>query len=410
MPSWRSAILPLRWPITVVCGLLVAGGWAARRDRDKNDAPPEPEPAAAPEEETPNQARPEPAPEPSQLHQGPLFPEGLPMGMPALPKGLANPTAQACAACHGDIAEAWQASAHATAWKGERFTQAVRDASKDARCLACHLPYQAQHPELVADYAAGDVDQPRHQPNPSWSPTLQAEGITCASCHLRDGVIIGPRGSETAPHPTSASADLASPALCGSCHQLGWPDSEVAWYDTYGEWYRSAYQQAGVGCQDCHMPQQAATVAVGRFASHAGHGLLTRPQHALSVLLELGSPQITRGEPFGFSLRLQNTGAGHAFPTGHPEKAYLLQAVVVDAEGTPLHEPLEHQLVRKVETAPPHALIEDTRIPARGEITLEHESTIPHKKPAGPAVLRVTIAREGEERSLLERSFPVTVL
>ncbi len=414
MPTWRPAIFPLRWPIMIVCGLMVAGAWAARRDRDKSAPPPEPAPAPGPIQPEPEpdseRSASEPAPTPDQVHVGPLFPDGLPMPTLELPDGLANPTSQACAACHGELTEAWAGSAHATAWQAERYLQAVRDASQPTSCLACHLPYEAQHPDRVVQHAGGDPAMPHHEPNPAWSPTLQREGVGCATCHLREGAILGPRGSTAAPHPTRASEDLASPALCAACHQLSWPGSDTAWYDTYGEWYRSPYRAAGVRCQDCHMAQRAATVTTGRFASHPSHALSVDPARAVSILLDLDSPRITRGEPFAMKLRVQNTGAGHAFPTGHPGKSYILAAVVVSSEDEPLHEPFEHALVRNVEPDPPHALLEDSRIPARGELVLEHETTILHKKPAGPAALRVTIRREGEERTIIVRSFPVTVL
>ncbi len=255
----------------------------------------------------------------------------------------------------------------------------------------------------------GDPTAPEHAANTSWSPTLQREGVTCASCHLREGTVLGPRGSGAAPHPTAASAELASPALCAACHQLTWPDSELAWYDTYGEWYRSSYRDAGIRCQDCHMPPTAGSATTGHFAAHASHAMAVDHGRAVSVLLELESPELARGEPFGFTLRVQNTGAGHAFPTGQPGKAYLLRAVVVDAEGEELHDRLEHRLERTVQPEPPHALTADTRIPARGEISVEHETTIDQKKPAGPAALRVTIVAEQGERVLVERDFPVTV-
>jgi len=394
----------LRWPLIVTAVLLTAGGWAARRGRN---ADPAPEPAPEAEPDPAPTATPLPAPE--AVHDGPLFPDGLPMTALALPEGLANPTAQGCAACHGEIVHHWRGSAHASGWAGEAYSLALRDASEPTTCQACHLPLLIQHPNQVVRNTDGDPTAPEHAANTSWSPTLQREGVTCASCHLREGTVLGPRGSGAAPHPTAASAELASPALCAACHQLTWPDSELAWYDTYGEWYRSSYRDAGIRCQDCHMPPTAGSATTGHFAAHASHAMAVDHGRAVSVLLELESPELARGEPFGFTLRVQNTGAGHAFPTGQPGKAYLLRAVVVDAEGEELHDRLEHRLERTVQPEPPHALTADTRIPARGEISVEHETTIDQKKPAGPAALRVTIVAEQGERVLVERDFPVTV-
>ena len=327
-----------------------------------------------------------------------------------LPEGLANPTAQGCAACHSDIVASWSQSAHALAWQGERFAQAVRDASQPEECQACHLPFAAQHPLRVVHRAEGAQDAPQHAANPDWNPSLHREGVTCAACHLREGHVIGPRADAAPPHPVAVSEELASPALCAACHQLSWPDAELAWYDTYGEWYRSPYREAGVRCQDCHMAPRAGLASTGRFAAHAGHAMAVDPSRAISILLELDSPVITRGAPYYLRIRLQSTGTGHAFPTGHPGKTYTVRAVVVDAQGAPLHEPFEHALVRQVQEEPPFALVEDSRLQARGELILEHEATIAVKKPSGPAVLRVSISDERQEQPLIERSFPVSVL
>lgn len=399
-------MLPLRWPLTLVAGLLIAGAWAGRKARNVEENPEPPTEELAVEAPDPQVT---PAPAPDQIHSGPLFPDGLPLTTLSLPDGLANPTAQGCAACHGDLHDQWASSTHATAWQGERWAQAVRDASQPEECQACHLPFAVQHPQRVVHHPEGRTDAPQHATNPDWSPSLQREGITCATCHIRDGRVLGPRSDAQAPHPVAASEDLASPGLCAACHQLTWPEAETAWYDTYGEWYRSPYREAGVRCQDCHMPPRAGLVTTGRFAAHPGHAMAADPSHAISVLLDLDSPVITRGSPYFFRLRLQNTGAGHAFPTGHPGKAYTVRAAVVDAEGEALHEPFEHVLVREVQPEPPFALVSDSRIHARGELLLEHEATIPHKKPAGPSLLRVSIHDERQEQPLLVRSFPVTV-
>lgn len=407
----RSAILPLRWPfLPLWAGLIAAAAWAGRRARE---ADPPPAAAVVPEEAAPEAlAEPAPpaAPSPDAAPTGALFAGGLPLADLALPAGLANPTAQGCAACHAGIAAAWEHSAHARAWDGAAFVQAVRDASEPTACLACHLPFAAQHPRRVVALTDGQLSAPRHEINPAWSPTLQREGVTCAACHLRDGAVLGPRAVQGAPHPVTASAELASPALCASCHQLTWPGAEVAWYDTYGEWYRSPYREAGVRCQDCHMPQVAGSATTGRFAAHAAHALAPGPARAVSVLVDLPSPEIVRGETVTLRVRVQNTGAGHAFPTGQPGSRCAISAVVVDARGQPLHDPARLVLARTVGDAPPWALLSDTRIPARGEVVLEPSVTISQKKPAGPARLRVTISRDPGGTSLVERDFPVTVL
>ncbi len=399
-------MLTLRWPLFITVTLLVAGTWAGRRDRRAGPEPAAAELPAAPK--PPAADEPAPAPRPDQLHQGPLFPDGLPLSSLQLPEGLANPTAQGCAACHGEIQHHWEASAHATGWAEPAYGLALRAASEPGSCRSCHLPFLLQHPRLVLRETDDDPGSPEHAPNEAWSPSLQREGVTCASCHLREGKVLGPRGSGNAPHPTAQSTELASAGLCGTCHQLSWPDSELAWYDTYGEWYRSSYREAGVRCQDCHMPQRAGTATTGRFAAHASHALTIDASRAVSVLVELGGPELIRGQPFPVALRLQNTGAGHAFPTGQPGKAYVVQTLVIGSDGEPLQDPIEHRLERRVQPEPPHALIEDTRLPARGELSLQQEITLSQGEPAGPSQLRVRILDQ-DGAQLLFRDFPVTV-
>jgi hypothetical protein len=410
MKLWRFAILAFRWPfLPVWASVVAAGAWAGKRARDPVPAEPPAPPVEEPSLPAPP-APPAPPPSPDVAATGPLFAQGLPLAELVLPEGLANPTAQQCAACHGEILDAWAASGHATAWQGERWSQAVRDASEPTACLACHLPLAVQHPRRVVAMTEGQLDAPRHEPNPAWSPALQREGVTCAACHLREGRIVGPRASASAPHPVVANDALASPGLCAACHQLTWPGAATPWYDTYGEWYRSAYREAGIRCQDCHMPSTAGTPTIGRFAGHASHALALDPARAVSILVELGGAEVVRGEAFTFKVRVQNTGAGHAFPTGQPGHALYLTAVVVDAKGQPLHEPLQQVLARTVADAAPFALVQDTRIPPRGELSLEKTTTIPQKKPAGPARLRVTIAGDPKGAPLIERAFPLTVL
>jgi len=394
----------------VLGGLLLASGWKLGRQQEQ----PPPDPAAQqPAPVSVSEPAPEPppsAPDPAQVLEGSLFADGLPLASTELPEGLANATAQACNACHSAVHASWESSAHPLGWQGQRFLQAVADAGQATQCQACHLPLAVQHSSLTREYTGDEASSPQLEANPAWDPSLQREGVTCAACHLREGRIAGPRGSREAPHPTVASPELRSAALCAACHQLSWEGAQLAWYDTYGEWHASPYEQAGLRCQDCHMPQVAGAITTGRFTGHASHALALDTARALSVLLELPSGSITRGTAFEFQLRLQNTGAGHAVPTGPPGKVYTLSAAVVDAAGAELHEPLTVELARKLTSEEPFSLLEDTRIPARGELLFSHQATISQKKAAGPALLRVRISAPHEDGPRLERSFPVVIL
>ena len=267
MPTRRSAILVARcFTYLALVALSAAGGWAARWRQEAKE-PKAAEPEGAPLGVEP-ELQPAEAVAPDVAPRQALFPDGLPLEGLELPAGLANISAQQCNACHFAVHDAWAESALRSAWAGATFQQALRDASEPGFCQACHLPLVNQHPLLVESFAGGDLASPQHRPNPAWEPSLQAEGVTCAACHLRAGEIIGLRQPASAPHAVRVSADLASPSFCASCHQLSWPQASFPWYDTYGEWYASPYREAGVRCQDCHMPTVAGPVTAGRFAGH----------------------------------------------------------------------------------------------------------------------------------------------
>ncbi len=348
-------------------------------------------------------------PTPEEAVRNPLFPEGLPLVLDTLPAGLANLTAQQCAACHWDVHGGWHGSTHATAWAGQAFRQAVRDASSPAACLDCHLPLAAQQPERVERYVDGDLAAPIHRPNPAWSPSLMEEGVTCAACHVRGTTVLGVRAAPGAPHPVEVSDVLPTSAACAPCHQHTFPGAAAPWYDTWGEWYRSPYREAGVRCQDCHMPPRAGVPSPGRAAAFAGHAVEADPARAVSVLVSLESAEVQRGQPFEFRVRVQNTGAGHAFPTGHPGRTVRLEAGLVSAAGKALHAPLVHVFARTVADTPPFAVQADTRLPPHGEVDLSLATTVPLKEKAAPAALRVTLSESGRPEPLVTRTVPVTL-
>ena len=116
-------------------------------------------------------------------------------------------------------------------------------------CLSCHRPLASQHDTQPIWSTA---DEPG-RPQAGFNPTLQRESVTCAACHIRDARVAvqteeAARG--TGPHVVAWADDLGSPESCAACHQLTWPGANVPLYDTFGEWQRSAWAAAGVGCVD----------------------------------------------------------------------------------------------------------------------------------------------------------------
>jgi hypothetical protein len=372
--------------------LLVSTDAGAGR-RPKDTVEPEPTPAPAPRPKT----------RPIELFDAPL---PLPIG--GLPAGLANVTAMGCAACHVDAHTGWTGSAHAIGWRSAAFVDAVAQAGTPA-CTACHVPLIEQAPQLVS-YDGASPNQPVFAPNPSFNASLYLEGVTCAACHVRGGQVIAARPPEEvgkAPHPLAWSEDLSTSEGCATCHQLTWPGADAPFYDTFGEWQRSAYAKAGVRCQDCH----------GAIAQGFDHATPRGAERAVSALIDVDGLELSATDPLKFAITLQNTGAGHAFPTGSPFVGVELRAWLEgppDKKGKPtVTAPFAARLERKLGDAAPWPTLEDTRLPAGGTRTFDVTLTLPDDPAAGPWTMHVVLAEvvRGQltDRILLERSLPMSL-
>ncbi len=323
------------------------------------------------------------------------------MKLQELPKGLASLSAQSCNACHYDIHDAWAGSAHAGASTQEPFRSALQASGDSPLCASCHLPLQNQQSSLVKRYAGGPLSSAELVDNPSWDATLASEGVTCASCHVRDGQVVGTRAAPGAPHPVSVSDELASPEFCASCHQLTWEGAEQPLYDTWGEWAASAYQPAGVRCQDCHMPPQSGLVTAGRFAGHASHAFVSDPSRALTVLVDLPPQGLVRGQAAPVELTLMNSGAGHAFPSGSPF-SWIRVELAVQVEGAePAPALWSTELRRAVTEAPPYTFGADSRLGPGETVQHQVELLLDQSSPAGNAALQVRFVRVSAGRDEL---------
>ena len=376
--------------------MILAGGGAALAARKAGKDPEPPPPPPPPVVEV------APAPPPPVIFDG-----NLPTALEKTPEGLANLSAQGCNACHYQVHDAWAGSAHAHAWGDPVFQAAVERAGDSTACKACHLPLANQHSRLADGYLDGDLARPDLKPNPLWDPALMSEGVTCAACHVRDGVVLGPRDCDSAPHPVRASQELVSPELCAACHQLTWPGADKPFYDTYGEWKASAYAAAGIRCQDCHMPLVAGPATATRAAAQAAHGLQAEPARALSVLVGVDMPEIQRGAAYPVHVRIQNTGAGHAVPTGSPFQSWTFELSLVSAAGKELAPTHQVTVGRTVEDASPWRTTADNRILPGGELSIEHAFTVSQRAAAQTATLRIRLTRGADDPIVTLREIPL---
>lgn len=249
-----------------------------------------------------------------------------PMAM-TVPDGLDSLRAGECGQCHPEIYKEWQQSMHARAWTDPYFqVDYVFDGSQQI-CLNCHTPLENQQENLVLGFEDKERFQPVLQPNPAFDAQLQQEGVTCAVCHVRDGMITGPYGDTDAPHPSRYDPAMTSGmGICRKCHVV----SGKRW-DTFfrlppcGTVAEITEDEPGreINCVKCHMPAVTRPISndsdprPGRMHLWKGGHDRNMVRNALQVDLELRPSLSGRTSAL---LTLTNTGADHFLPTGTPDR------------------------------------------------------------------------------------------
>lgn len=257
-----------------------------------------------------------------------------------VPEGLTSLRAESCGTCHKAIYDEWKTSIHSQAYKDPFFHAYWTKDKHTWVCLNCHTPLENQQPTLIKDIPRDRVERAVQEPNPHFDPEYQNEGVTCAACHVRDGVILGPFDDAVAPHPTKYDPDFRTTKLCYRCHSVvGGP---AQFYNggpcgTYPE-YESGYwmKERGFICQSCHMPEIERPVAIGgptrRGRQHLWRGghdpEMVKRAVDIKVVAEPAEPK--PGEKVKVTLTLVNAGAGHKLPTGDPDRHFTVEFSVED--------------------------------------------------------------------------------
>ena len=262
-----------------------------------------------------------------------------------VPQGLVSLKAESCGQCHREIYEEWKTSIHAHAYE-DPFFQAYWKKDKNIWvCLNCHTPLENQQPTLVKDIPRGRVEKAVQEPNPHYDAEYQKESVTCAACHVRDGVILGPFDDAQAPHPTKYDPKFRTAELCYRCHNV--VSGPAQFYNvgpcgTYAEYEGKHWQEQGFICQSCHMPEIERPVAVGgpvrRGRQHLWRGghdpEMVRRAVEIEVKADTDAPK--PGDRVGVTLTLVNAGAGHKIPTGDPDRFFTVEFIVEDQQGAVL--------------------------------------------------------------------------
>lgn len=270
----------------------------------------------------------------------------------SIPVGLQSISAEHCGSCHQDHYKEWQTSTHAHAWSDAQFQSELSKESSPFFCINCHIPLQNQQEFIVRGKIGNDIYQPSKISNPHFDKSLQEEAITCAVCHVRDGVIIAMNGNMSAPHKTVGNPSFLSEQLCISCHNASAHISEhlVCSFETGDEWKAGAYF-GKKNCISCHMEEVRRPLMNGlksrlsHFHNFPGSGipkvLGEQPGVLNGLAVELLNKDVkyVKGNKFKGKVSLKNEYAGHRVPTGDPERFFLLsQTLLYETNDTISHQ------------------------------------------------------------------------
>ncbi|HJT20688.1 MAG TPA: hypothetical protein VJ746_09470 [Nitrospira sp.] len=268
-----------------------------------------------------------------------------------IPDGLTSLKAESCGTCHTEIYNEWKSSIHAYAYRDPFFHAYWTKDKHTWVCLNCHAPLENQQSTLIKDIPRERVEKAVQEPNPKYDPEYQKEGVTCAACHVRDGVILGPFEDSAAPHPTRFDPSFRTTQVCYRCHSVvGGP---AQFYNggpcgTYAEYEGGYYmKERGLICQSCHMPEITRPVALdspirkGRQHLWRGGHDPAMVKSAVAVQVKTNPSLPKSGKDLQVTLTLVNAGAGHKLPTGDPDRHFTVEFAVMEQNGKILKEQTE---------------------------------------------------------------------
>ncbi len=203
-------------------------------------------------------------------------------------------SSQQCRECHEQTYVEWESSWHAMSWIDPEVRKLSSDfANQD--CIDCHAP------RPVLETGIANRVLPR--------ASRRAEGVDCLTCHLHpDGSIAGTRDVASAACKPVATRDLVSPQFCAPCHDQ---------HGTVKQWQASRFAVPGPdyrSCSDCHMPRLQGDRRDHRM--HGGHDLAM-----LQAAVTLRATRAPGAVPGTVLVELENSGAGHNFPTDERSRA-----------------------------------------------------------------------------------------
>jgi len=236
------------------------------------------------------------------------------------------------------------------------------DKAQHQVCLRCHAPLAEQaHGLSVALKEKSRLNR-----------GLFSEGLVCAGCHVREGQWYGPPRLDGSalrkdvarhyPHGGwNVSAAFESSKFCAACHQF--EKGEYALNgklleNTFEEWQASRFAREGQSCQSCHMPERR----------HLFRGIHD-PEMTLRALTIHETPPVLEGGQVRARLAVENTGAGHSFPT-YVTPRVLLEIYQEDGGGHELKQTHRQYIINREVNLAITKEISDTRLAPGGRAEL----------------------------------------
>ena len=252
----------------------------------------------------------------------------------AIPAGLESLKAGHCGSCHTEIYREWQTSLHSKAFTDPYFKAYLRKDRGDPTCLICHVPLQNQSPVILSS-ETGQFDDLQISTNPDFDAELQSEGVTCAGCHVRDGVVYGPYSTDDlkAPHPVAYDEKFLSKSICNQCHDVPSRDFSLmneGICSTGMESDQGPWAAKGFICQDCHMEKIKRPLVSG-FPLREGRKHAWPGGYSSQQLKKVFSFNAVRADN-KLKVSITNSGAGHKAPTGDPDRFIELEFYWIDEQ------------------------------------------------------------------------------
>jgi nitrate/TMAO reductase-like tetraheme cytochrome c subunit len=212
------------------------------------------------------------------------------------------PDSESCSTCHKPIYENWKKSRHRVSFSNSLYKKSHEEEPM-TWCTNCHAPF------LLSE---SDPTNPNER-------FQKEDGISCITCHVRNGKILTSNGSnkDNSIHEFQTTEILSRSEFCANCHQFNFLASKVKlgnhndeiYYsnepmqNTYQEWIHSSYN-GRKNCQSCHLKPNHPD-------SHSFPG-----GHDANFLRETFAVEIKRTSEEEIQISIKANRLGHDFPTG----------------------------------------------------------------------------------------------